>query len=95
MQVCEACDTRCSKMVAIKRVHRVFDDLIDCKRILRELAILSRIDQLFLVRLHDIVVPQNLEKFNELYIVLEICDSDLKKLFRTPVINKIEKTKII
>jgi len=84
-QVCEACDTRCSKMVAIKRVHRVFDDLIDCKRILREMAILGRVANLFLVKLHDIVVPENLDRFNELYIVLEICDSDLKKLFRTPV----------
>jgi mitogen-activated protein kinase 1/3 len=34
------------------------------------------------VKLVDIIVPSNLRTFTELYIVLELCDSDFKKLFR-------------
>merc|ERR1719258_1034089 len=35
--------------------------------------------------LYDIVAPSNMRTFEELYIVMEICDSDLKKLCRTDV----------
>jgi hypothetical protein len=39
--------------VAIKKVKRVFEDLIDCKRILREIAILSRVDDPRVVKVGD------------------------------------------
>lgn len=71
--------------MAIKRVRNMFDDLIDCKRILRELAILNRLDHRNVVRIHDIVQPRDLASFDELYIVMEICDSDLKKLIKQDV----------
>eukprot|EP00919_Chromeraceae_sp_WS-2016_P073639 GHVR01174145.1.p1 GENE.GHVR01174145.1~~GHVR01174145.1.p1 ORF type:complete len:441 (+),score=78.27 GHVR01174145.1:52-1323(+) len=83
--VCEAFDHKTLKVVAIKRMHRVFEDLVDCKRILREIALLNRLDHAHVVRLEDIVVPRDLKGFDEVYLVLEIADSDLKKLFRTPV----------
>merc|ERR1719150_2065364 len=63
----------------------MFDDLIDCKRILREVAILSKLDHAHIVQLYDITAPSNMRTFDELYIVMEICDSDLKKLCRTDV----------
>merc|ERR1711959_860973 len=66
-------------------VHRVFEDLIDCKRILREIAILNRLNHDYIIKIYDICVPDDLEHFDELYLVLEICDSDFKKLFRSPV----------
>lgn len=82
--VAEAFDKETQKLVAIKRCTRVFEDLIDCKRILREVAILSQMEHQTVVRLHDFIVPEN-STFDELYMVLEICDSDFKKLARTPV----------
>eukprot|EP00913_Durusdinium_trenchii_P022324 g20974.t1 len=63
----------------------MFEDLVDCKRILREIAILSKLKHEYIVRLYDIVAPVNMAKFDELYLVMEICDSDLKKLCRTDV----------
>lgn len=84
-QVCDAVDLLNNRPVAIKRIHKVFDDLIDCKRILREIAILNRLNHDNVIKLLDIVVPQDLSKFDELYIVLEICDYDFKKLFGRPV----------
>uniref|UniRef100_A0A0G4GZ90 Mitogen-activated protein kinase n=1 Tax=Chromera velia CCMP2878 TaxID=1169474 RepID=A0A0G4GZ90_9ALVE len=83
--VCEAFDHKTQKIVAIKRMHRVFEDLVDCKRILREIALLNRLKHTHVVQLLDIAVPRDLKHFDEVYIVLEIADSDLKKLFRTPV----------
>ncbi|EER12701.1 MAPK2, putative [Perkinsus marinus ATCC 50983] len=83
--VCEAYDKYNQRIVAIKKIHRVFEDLIDCKRILREIAILNRLDHDHIIKMLDICPPDDLENFDELYIVLEIADSDFKKLFRTPV----------
>ncbi|XP_055388512.1 uncharacterized protein LOC129617161 [Condylostylus longicornis] len=83
--VCEAYDRQERKVVAIKKIQRVFEDLIDCKRILREIAILNRLKHDNIVRTLDICVPHDLDKFDELYLVLEIADSDFKKLFKTPV----------
>lgn len=70
------------KMVAIKKVKRVFDDLVDCKRLLREIAILSELEDERVVRVLDVHIPGDPLTFNEIYLVLELCDSDLKKLFR-------------
>jgi mitogen-activated protein kinase 1/3 len=62
----------------------MFEDLIDCKRILREIAILSKLQHDHIVALYDIPAPTG-DAWEELYIVMEICDSDLKKLCRTDV----------
>eukprot|EP00397_Hematodinium_sp_SG-2012_P009498 GEMP01009585.1.p1 GENE.GEMP01009585.1~~GEMP01009585.1.p1 ORF type:complete len:449 (-),score=114.64 GEMP01009585.1:1897-3243(-) len=83
--VCEAYDKKSDRIVAIKKVNRVFEDLIDCKRILREIAILSSLDNDRIVKVFDICIPDDYLHFDEIYLVLEICDSDFKKLFRTPV----------
>ncbi|KAF7457131.1 putative cell-cycle-associated protein kinase MAPK [Cryptosporidium felis] len=83
--VCEAYDSKENRLVAIKKIHRVFEDLVDCKRILREIAILNRLDHNHIVKILDICVPEDKEHFDEIYLVLEIADSDFKKLFRTPV----------
>jgi len=63
----------------------MFEDLIDCKRILREIAILSKLSHSHIVAIYDIPTPASMDSFEELYIVMEICDSDLKKLCRTDV----------
>merc|ERR1719443_832266 len=69
-KVCQAYDKKEKKYVAIKKIKRVFDDLIDCKRLLREIAILSELDDDRVVKLVDVVVPDDPLHFNELYLVL-------------------------
>eukprot|EP00931_Biecheleriopsis_adriatica_P024677 TRINITY_DN15314_c0_g1_i1.p1 TRINITY_DN15314_c0_g1~~TRINITY_DN15314_c0_g1_i1.p1 ORF type:complete len:439 (-),score=92.59 TRINITY_DN15314_c0_g1_i1:159-1475(-) len=83
--VCEAFDKNGNRLVAIKRIAHMFEDLIDCKRILREIAILSKLQHENIVQIFDIVAPKDISTFDELYMVMEICDSDLKKLCRTDV----------
>jgi len=90
--VCEAYDTDRHEPVAIKRCSNIFDDLVDGKRVLRELAILQALDHDCVVRLHDAFRPPQSEtlyeacvEMNEMYMVMELCDSDLKKLIRHDV----------
>mmetsp|Transcript_58342 Transcript_58342/g.161329 ORF Transcript_58342/g.161329 Transcript_58342/m.161329 type:complete len:418 (+) Transcript_58342:97-1350(+) len=83
--VCDAVDTQTNENVAIKRCKHLFEDLIDCKRILREISILSKLNHTNVVKIIDIVAPSNMQTFNELYMVMELCDSDLKKLIKTDV----------
>ena len=37
----------------------------------------------YVVNLLDIIIPGNLSSFNEIYMVLDFCESDLKKLLRS------------
>lgn len=71
-------------LVAVKRVGHMFKDLVDCKRILREIAILSKLQHDCIVQVYDIPAPAS-PTWQELYIVMEICDSDMKKLCKANV----------
>jgi mitogen-activated protein kinase 1/3 len=80
----EAYDHNMKQDVAIKRISGVFDDHIDCKRVLREIAILSQLRHVNVVRLYNLVtVPSSPNTFNDIYIVMEVCDMDLRKLCKT------------
>merc|ERR1740122_590154 len=85
MDRCARQPTATCRAVAIKQVKHLFDDLIDCKRILREIAILSRLSHPNIVRLHDVVISEDDPTYNELYIIMELCESDMKKLRKTDV----------
>lgn len=73
------------ELVAIKRCRQVFEDLIDCKRILREVAILADLNHKNVVRISDLHVPTDMNTWTELYMVMELCDTDLKKLCKQDV----------
>lgn len=83
--VVEALQKSTGKKVAIKRLNGVFEDLIDCKRILREVTLLRKLSHPNLIRIVDILQPSDPVNFENLYVVLEYCQSDLKKLFKSPV----------
>ena len=59
--------------VAIKKMYNVFDDKIDCKRILREIALLKELKHSNIVKLIDILEPKDIQNFNSVCIVLEYC----------------------
>merc|ERR1712050_286939 len=71
--------------VAIKRCKNLFEDDIDCKRILREISILAKLDHENVVKLLDVCAPENKDTFDEVYMVMELADSDLKKLMKQDV----------
>lgn len=90
--VYEAIERDTNKRVAIKSIHSIFDDLVDCKRIMREIKILRNLNCGYVVKLYDIIPPKSRSTFNRLNIVLEYVDSDLKKLLKSSL--KLEEVHI-
>jgi mitogen-activated protein kinase 1/3 len=73
------------KKVAIKRMQGVFEDEVDCKRILREIYLLKQLKHPFVVELFDVIEPRNLATFDTIYIVLSLSESDLKKVIKSAI----------
>jgi mitogen-activated protein kinase 1/3 len=71
------------RQVAIKKMDNIFDDEIDCKRILREITLLRKLKHPCVVNLIEMLVPPNPETFTTIYMVMEYADSDLKKIMKS------------
>ena len=63
----------------------VFEDEIDCKRILREINLLKKLDHPFIIHIIDIIEPKNLDNFDTIYLVLRLSESDLKKVIKSSI----------
>jgi len=69
--------------VAIKKVSKAFDDLVDAKRILREIKLLRHFDHENLIHIRDLMVTNaetGLGGFNDIYIVSELMETDLHRV---------------
>ena len=66
-------------------MENIFDDEIDCKRILREVTLLRKLRHPYVVELIEILEPKNLESFDTLYVVMEYAESDLKKVIKSSI----------
>ena len=73
------------KKVAIKKMDGVFDDEVDCKRILREIDLLRNLKHPYVVNIVDVIEPRNIETFETIYLVLELAESDLKKVIKSAI----------
>ena len=83
--VCEATEKSTGRRVAIKKVFRIFEDNIDCKRILREIVLLRHLKHNNVVELIDILEPKNSATFDSLYLIMEYSQSDVKKLLKSAI----------
>lgn len=63
--------------VAIKRIHKAFEDVIDAKRILREIKILKFFKHENIIELIDIQKPPSTEKYDDVYIITQLMEADL------------------
>jgi mitogen-activated protein kinase 1/3 len=68
--------------VAVKRVTNVSDSDLNLKRILREISILSQLEHKHIVKMLDV---SSVGTFDEMYIVMERCDTDLRKVCMNPL----------
>jgi mitogen-activated protein kinase 1/3 len=57
--------------VAIKTLNNIFDDEIDCKRILREICILRELNHPNLISIIEILEPKDPKTFDTIYVVME------------------------
>lgn len=71
--------------VAIKRFTEVFEDEIDAKRILREICLLRKLKHPNLIGIIELIPPKDYTNFDEIYMVMEYCHSDLRKLFKSAI----------
>lgn len=68
--------------VAIKKIKSVFDNVIDAKRILREIRIMKFLKHKNISSAIDLMRPpsESAEEFNDVYIVMPLMDTDLHRV---------------
>lgn len=66
-------------------MENIFDDETDCKRILREVTLLRKLRHPFVVDLIEILLPDDPDTFETLYVVMEYAESDLKKIIKSNI----------
>ena len=83
--VASALDTVTGEKVAIKKIKDVFHDLVDAKRILREMKLLRHFNtHENIITIIDIMtVPPRTEVFEDVYIVTNLMESDLERIIRS------------
>lgn len=84
--VFEAVHIPTGQRVAVKREERIFNDLLDCKRVLREIRLLKELRHVNIVRLLDVRAPKGLIP-DTIYLILELAELDLKAVIRSPSVN--------
>ena len=63
----------------------VFEDEVDCKRILREVDLLRKLKHPYVINIIDVIEPKKPETFDTIYVVLELAESDLKKVIKSAI----------
>jgi mitogen-activated protein kinase 1/3 len=81
--VCACVDNRDRRRVAIKKCHSVFRDVGDCKRVLREVKLLRFFHHENLLGLRSLFVSASHDRFQDVYIVTDLLDSDLNTVIRS------------
>ena len=72
-----------NKKYAVKRFEEVFTRELRANRLLRELSILKSVKHNCLNKLKFVIPPADYNNFNDVYLVLELCDMDMKKLLKS------------
>ena len=73
-------DKKTNRNVAIKKVGNAFEDLIDAKRIVREIKLLRYFKHDNIVSLIDIQKPPKRTGFEDIYIITDLMETDLHRV---------------
>ena len=77
--VCSALNKETGEKVAIKKVPNAYEDLIDAKRIVREILLLKFFDHENLIALVDLDKPES-KKCEDIYIITDLMETDLHRV---------------
>ena len=66
--------------MAIKKVSKAFEDLVDAKRILREIKLLQHFDHENVITVVDLLPPISLDVFEDVYIISDLMETDLHRI---------------
>ena len=61
----------------------IFEDVTDCKRILREITLMRLLKHSQLVQLKEVIYPRHPASFKSIYLVMNFAESDLKKIIKS------------
>ena len=78
--VVSALNKKTNTKVAIKKVPKAFEDLIDAKRILREIRLLTFFDHENIISIVDLQRPPNRTGYEDIYIVTDLMETDLHRV---------------
>lgn len=81
--LCSAEDAKTGELVAIKKLRHVFETSSTSRRALREIKLLRQLQHENVLSLLDIVAPQSYKKFDDVYMVTELMDTDLHNITRS------------
>ena len=83
--VASGIDRISGEKVAVKKVRDVFADVVDAKRILRELKLLRHFQKHEnIISIYDIMaVEPDTIKFDDIYIVTNLYESDLERIIQS------------
>lgn len=84
--VCSAVHKPTGEIVAIKKIVP-FDKPLFALRTLREIKILRRFQHENIISIFDIQKPESFEKFNEVYIIQELMQTDLHRVIATQTLT--------
>jgi mitogen-activated protein kinase 1/3 len=72
-------DAKTGEKLAVKKITKAFDDLVDGKRILREVKLLRQFDHDNIIRILDMYPPLSPD-FEDIYIVTDLMETDLHRV---------------
>eukprot|EP00932_Pfiesteria_piscicida_P016796 SRR837773.3703.p1 GENE.SRR837773.3703~~SRR837773.3703.p1 ORF type:complete len:223 (+),score=22.89 SRR837773.3703:75-743(+) len=72
-------DKRTDEKLAVKKITNAFNDLVDGKRILREVKLLRTFDHDNIIRIQDMYPPSSPD-FEDIYIVTDLMETDLHRV---------------
>jgi len=81
--VCSARNVETDEKIAIKKIGKAFENIVDSKRTLREVKLLKHLSHENVICLKDILPPPSREKFKDVYVVYELMDTDLHQIIRS------------
>lgn len=85
--VVAALDTQTGKRVAVKRIKHVLQSPAMATRILRELKFLRLLNvHENIVSVTDVLIPSQLDQFNDVFVVMELMPTDLGRLLRSKTV---------
>ncbi|KAI8013567.1 Mitogen-activated protein kinase 3 [Camellia lanceoleosa] len=81
--VCSVMNSETNEMVAIKKIANAFDNFMDAKRTLREIKLLRHLDHENVIAIRDVIPPPLRQEFSDVYIAMELMDTDLHQIIRS------------
>jgi serine/threonine protein kinase len=82
--VVSATDTVTGECIAVKKIEKAFEHSTFTKRTLRELKIMRLLNHENVLSIKNIQLPRSREEFDEIYVMMELMETDLSSIIKSP-----------